>query len=411
MLEEKPTSLGQILIRGIVGLLLAVLVLMLIVTFLPGDLEQNLLDQVTGRMSSNAGSVGNRSIPMDYFNSARKECYFRYKEYAPQMAGNEEMLTNCAYQTIRTVYIAGQMAKSMGYQISELAIKRELSRQARELYKQSSTQAGYSEDDIRSPEEIYKNLLRSEPLHYRTESSTALSLFDNFLRADLNTTPSEINIQNDAKNAKISLRLVGISDLELISVVESELVVSDEEAKKEYDKEVKAGTGPKGADGKALSFEARKSILLSKIRLDKKNRAVEEKKSALKIKKEQGSTLEDIANELKQKPINLSNLSIQDLSSVSNNGQVFRLTQDNAFLQDMGNLGFGSKKIGGPYKSGDKTIFVEFTDLKIPQSNSDLSKIQPNPDDKRLLFSFFLEMNQSISKENPLLRNSNTEIE
>lgn len=411
MLEEKPTSIGQIIWRSIIGLFLAVLVLMLIVTFLPGDLESNLIDQVTGRMSTTAGTVGDRSIAMDYFNSARKDCYFRYKDYAPQLAGNEEMLSNCAYETIRTIYVAEVLAKSFGYQVSELAIKRELSRQARELYKQSSTQAGYGEEDIRSPEEIYKNILRSDPMHFRTEKATALSVFDSFLRAEYYKSGSDQAIQKEAENTKLSLRIVSISDQDLNTLVESSLTISDEEAKKEYDKETKAGNTPKDAEGKPLSFEARKNILISKMRLEKKNRASEDIKTSLKSKREKGASLDELAIELKTKPVVISNLSIQDLSSINSNGQTYRLTQDSAFLQDLSGLGFGSQKVGGPYKSNDKTIFVEFTDLKIPETKVEPANLEPKLDESRMLFSFFLEMNQSIGKENPLSRNLRTEAQ
>ncbi|NCN08742.1 MAG: hypothetical protein GW938_02735 [Leptospira sp.] len=411
MLEEKPTSIGQIIWRSVIGLFLAVLVLMLIVTFLPGDLENNLIDQITGRMSTTAGSVGDRSIQMDYFNSARKDCYYRYQDYAPQLAGNEEMLSNCAYETIRTVYIANELAESYGYQVSDLAIKRELSRQARELYKQSSTQAGYGEEDIRSAEEIYKNILRADPMHFRTEKATALSLFDSFLRAEYYKTSSDQAVQKEAENTKISLRLVSINDSDLTTLVESTLVISDEDAKKEYDKETKAGNTPKDPEGKPLSFEARKNILISKMRLEKKNRAVEDMKSSLKAKREKGASLDELALELKEKPITVSNLSIQDLSAITSNGQTYRLTQDTVFLQDLSGLGFGSNKVGGPYKSNDKLIFVEFTDLKIPESKAVAETVEPKLDESRMLFSFFLEMNQSLGKENPLYRNLRVEAQ
>jgi len=411
MLEEKPTSIGQIIWRSVIGLFLAVVVLMLIVTFLPGDLENNLIDQITGRMSTTAGSVGDRSIQMDYFNSARKDCYYRYQDYAPQLAGNEEMLSNCAYETIRTVYIANELAESYGYQVSDLAIKRELSRQARELYKQSSTQAGYGEEDIRSAEEIYKNILRADPMHFRTEKTTALSLFDSFLRAEYYKTSSDQAVQKEAENTKISLRLVSINDSDLTTLVESTLVISDEDAKKEYDKETKAGNTPKDQEGKPLSFEARKNILISKMRLEKKNRAVEDMKSSLKAKREKGASLDELALELKEKPITVSNLSIQDLSAITSNGQTYRLTQDTVFLQDLSGLGFGSNKVGGPYKSNDKLIFVEFTDLKIPESKAVAETVEPKLDESRMLFSFFLEMNQSLGKENPLYRNLRVEAQ
>ncbi|WCL50312.1 hypothetical protein [Leptospira sp. GIMC2001] len=404
MLEETPTTIGQKIWRGVIGLFLSIMVLMLIITFLPGDMEQNLIDQVTGRMSTTAGKVGDRAISIDYFNAARKNCYFQYKDYAPQLASNEDLLVSCAFQTIRSVFVAGELADAFGYQVSELAIKREMSRQARELHKQQTNQAGYGEEDIRSAEDIYRSILRSEPILFKKESTTSMSLFNSFMRADLRKTTSEQMIEKEAQLAKFGLRLVSVTDAELMNVVEKELVISDEEIRSEYDKETSAGNTPKDPDGKPLSFDARKAILTNKIRLDKKTKALEDRKSLLRVKKEEGASLEELAEAISTKPISLSSLSIGDLSSLSAGGQVYRLSGDQTFLKDMSEIGFGSKKIGGPYKDGDKNIFVEFTELRLPDTKAPTVSAAI-PDDKQMLAGFFQEMIASMSKENPLQRN------
>lgn len=404
MLEETPQTIGQKIWRGLIGLFLGVLVLMLIITLLPaGDMEESLIDTLTGRVSTNAGSVGKRSIPMDYFNASRRDCYYRYKDYAPQLASNEAMLSNCAFQTIRSVFVGNDLAESFGYHVSQLAIKRELSRQARELHAQSSNQAGYDDDDIRSVEDIYRNLLRSEPIMYRVESATAMSLFDNFFQSELKKTESELTIEKQAESAKISIRMVPFSHGKVSEIVEKELVISEEELKKEYDKETKAGTTPKGEDGKPLSFEDRKSILTSKIRLDKKNKAMEAKLAEFGKKREEGLSLEELGKMVDAQPVRFNRLGIQDLSGLNHSGNVYRLTQDQGFLRDMSEMGFGSSRIGGPYKDGEKHFFIEFTDLQLPTESAVSGTA--NRDSRSFVGTFFMEINQSIGKEKPLARN------
>lgn len=405
MLEETPTTIGQKIWRGLIGLFLGILVLMLIITLLPGDMEDSLMNTLTGKMSTTAGHVGNTPIPIDYFNAARKDCYYRYKEYAPQLATNDDMISNCAFQTLRTVIVGKELADAFGYQVSQLAVKRELSRQAREYQQQAGDQAGYDEEDLRSVEDIYKNLLRSEPILYRVDTTTSMTLFSSFLQSELKKTESELAIENESKGVNISLRLVAFTNSDLMEKVESELNITDEMIRAEYDKETKAGTTPKDEDGKPLSFESREGILTSKIRLDRKSKGLEEKKAELKAIREKGASLEEIAANLNVRPISLQNLSIQDLSSSSYQGQVFHLSQDQDFLKDMSELGFGDKKIGGPYQDGDKNFFVEFTGVTLPNSSVTKPSQSVLKDSTALLAGFFMEMNQSIGKEKPLLRN------
>lgn len=402
MLEETPQTIGQKIWRGLIGLFLGILVLMLIITLLPGDMEESFMNQITGQMRTTAGEVGKRSIPMDYFNAARRDCYYRYKDYAPQMAANDDMITNCGYQTLRTIFIGKDIADSFGYQVSELAVKRDLSRQAREYHKQASDQAGYDEQDLRSAEEIYKNLLRSEPILYRLETATTMSLFSGFLRTNLMKTPSELALEQEALSTKVSIRLVPFTDAQLAEIIEKDISISDADLQAEYDRETKAGNTPKGEDGKPLPFEARKAILTSKMRLERKNKGLEEKLADLKKLREAGTSLDDLAGKVSSQAQTFSNLSIQDLAGLSIGGQIYRLSQDQSFLKDMSELGFGSKLVGGPYKDGEKNFFVEFSDLKLPTTA--IAATDPAPVDRNFLAGFFMEMSQSYGKDKPLVR-------
>ena len=56
ILEEEPVSIAQKIYRVFAGLFIAVLVVMLIFTFIPGDAEQSLLRTITGQDQMTAGA-------------------------------------------------------------------------------------------------------------------------------------------------------------------------------------------------------------------------------------------------------------------------------------------------------------------------------------------------------------------
>ncbi|NUM42324.1 MAG: hypothetical protein HUU45_11920, partial [Leptospiraceae bacterium] len=142
MFQEEPTTIKEKIFKTIGGLFLFILVAMLAITFLPGDAEKTLFQALSGEGSLNVGKIGGESIPFDYFQAARRECYFRYKEYLPSMANDSSTLDSCAYQSIRSIKVAGMIADRVGYSVSVNGIKEELSKQARDIHKQSNTSAG-----------------------------------------------------------------------------------------------------------------------------------------------------------------------------------------------------------------------------------------------------------------------------
>lgn len=413
-MEEIPLTLGQKIRKVLVGLFLTILVSMLIITLLPaGDMEESLINQLTGRVSTRAGSVGNRDIPMDYFNTARKECYFQYKEIAPNFASNDAILTNCAFQRIRTIYVGKALADAFGFRVTEFAIKKDLSRQARIYHSEFATRAGYDESDTRSVEEIYRDLLREDPLPYRIEAATVQNLFEEFFVSKIFKTPHQLGLEKESQLAKLTLRVLPLTSARLSELAEENLNFSEEELRKEYDKETKSGITPKDESGKPISFEDRKSILIAKLKFDRKNKAVEEKKLELKRLLEDKKTLDALQNYTQSLPYELTNLTIQDLSSKQIGGRVYRISKDPNFLKDMARLGFGKEKVGGPYEDGENYFFVEFRNLSLPEPKK--STMEENnrtiteEESRNYIANIFLEINQSIAKDMPLSRNPRLE--
>jgi len=405
MFEEEPSSLKDKVIRGLVGLFLFILVGMLIVTFLPGDAEQSFIGALTGQSSTKAGSIAGRSVPIDYFNAARRDCYYRYQQYSKEMASNAEMIQSCAFSTIRELYVANDIATAVGYKVSEISIKRELSSQARQIHKESSSQAGYGEEDTRSLSQVYQQILNSAPMNYRVDSTTGMSLFPVFLEQKWNPTPAEKQIETEAKSAKISFRILSFTEVNLLNQLESKIQIPDADLQAEYEKEKKEGNLSKDASGNIPSFESRKSILTSKLKFDRKRKELEIWKKRIQSLAAGENALEKIANETGQSIETIPATFLGDLKDVkSSKGTTYHLASDTRFWEELSSNPFGKKKVTGPFTDNDKQIYVEFGDFTLSgtQKAPALPKEENQMADfmkQRQLLSFFLEINQSLSGE------------
>jgi hypothetical protein len=404
MFEEEATTWKEKLTRAVVGLFLFILVSMLVVTFLPGDAEQSFIGALTGSSSTKAGTIAGRTVAMDYFNAARRDCYYRYQQYSKEMAGNAELIQSCAFSTTKELFIANDIAQAVGFRVSETSIKRDLSVQARQIHKETVSQAGYAEEDSRTVDQIYQQILRSTPMSYRLDSATGYALFQGFLDQKLSPSPAEVEIDSEAKSAKVSFRLVAFTEVNLLNQLESKIQISDADLLAEYEKEKKEGNLTKDTSGNLPSFADRKQVLTSKLKFDRKRKDLEIWKKKIQSLVLNENALESIAKETSQ-PIEaiaatpLSNLKLLQ----SPRGASFRLASDPKFWEELSANPFGKKKVLGPFTDNDKQIYVEFGDLtfaplavatKKPELSSPADLMKQNQ-----LLSFFLEINKSLSGE------------
>jgi len=73
----------------------------------------------------------------------------------------------------------------------------------------------------------------------------------------------------------------------------------------------------------------------------------------------------------------------------------------NAFLRDLGEVAFGSGKISGPYPDGEKSIYVEFKELKIENG----TKLDEKKEDRYSNIPVFLmEISNSMKSIYPVYR-------
>ncbi len=409
ILEEEPVSFAQKIYRVFAGLFIAVLVVMLIFTFIPGDAEQSLLRTITGQDQMTAGKVGDESIPIDYFKAARLECYYMFKQRYPTIADDRSMLENCAFNQVKSLKIDRVLGTAAGYYVSDISIKEDISNEARRIHSQSGTSAGYASDEVRTVDEIYRSILLSVPMHYRQDSVLSSELYERFLFTDVKETEEEQKVRSELENVRLSLSYISFSDEELSKLVGEIPPVTDAEIQKEYDASIASKSIPMGADGKPQSLEMRKAIIFNKLQTEAKEKKLSELKAKiLSVKGAENANLAAIGTIAGAKTQELSKISLSSLSappSKDSNSDLPKFLSGSAFLKDITNMSFGKGKVGGPYTDKDKTFYVEFKDLSLDSGNSIGKTVAMNDNSSNKVRMFLYEIKQSLNGIYPIQRN------
>lgn len=406
ILEEEPVSLAQKIYRVFAGLFIAVLVVMLIFTFIPGDAEQSLLRTLTGQDQMTAGKVGDESIPIDYYKAARLDCYNMFKQRYPAAADDRSMLDNCAFNQVKSLKIDRVLGTASGYFVSDISIKADISDEARRIHSQSGTSAGYDKDEVRSVDDIYRAILMSAPMHYRQDSTISYELYEKFLYSDVKETEDEKKVKSELENVKLSLSYIVFSDEDLTKLVGDLPPVTDEEIQKEYDTSVANKTIPMGADGKPQPLEVRKAVIFNKIQSDAKEKKLSELKAKiLSAKGTDGTTLAALGTMAGAKVQDLNKVSLSSLNSPAKDTktELPKFLSGSSFLKDITAAQFGKGKIGGPYTDKDKTFYVEFKDLVLDSGNSVGNNLASNDNNRVRMFLY--EIKQSLNGIYPIQRN------
>jgi hypothetical protein len=320
------------------------------------------------------------------------------------MADDPSTLNNCAFNQIKNHKIDKVFANALGYRVSEIGIKQEISDEARRIHSQATVSAGYSKEEMRSVDDIYKVILNQVPMNYRQDSEISRRILDGFLFTDIKESQAEKDIKQEMESLKLSISYISFSDEDLVKITGSEFPVSEEEIKKDYDDSVTNKTIPLATDGKPETLENRKAFILNKLRSEKKEKQISALKAKiLSTKGEANSNLSTIAT--------MSNSTIQDLNSISfaklddkENKSLPKFLTSSSFLKDATKTSFGKGRIGGPYTEKDKTIYVEFKDMKFetvassPAKNSEFNQ-------QNKIRMFLYEIKQSLTGNYPIERN------
>ena len=408
ILEEEPVSLAQKIYRVFAGLFIAVLVVMLIFTFIPGDAEQSLLRTITGQDQMTAGKVGDESIPIDYFKAARLECYYMFKQRYPTLADDRSMLENCAFNQVKSLKIDRVLGNAAGFFVSDLSIKEDISNEARRIHSQTGTSAGYASDEVRSVDEIYRSILLSVPMHYRQDTVVSSELYERFLYTDVKETEEEQKVRAELENVRLTLSYISFSDEELSKLIGEIPPVTDAEIQKEYDASIANKTIPNGADGKPQPLEMRKALIFNKLQAEAKEKKISELKAKiLSAKGAENANLGAISTIAGVKVQELSKIPLSSLSSKEKDAksELPKFLSTSSFLKDVTNMSFGKAKIGGPYTDKDKTFYVEFKDLSLESGNSVGKNLALNDTNSNKVRMFLYEIKQSLNGIYPIQRN------
>jgi hypothetical protein len=407
--QEQETIKSK-LIRFVVLILVLLLMVMLIFTFIQGDTDKAFLEVLMGNDKSVAGKIAGEKISTDYFYAAKKICVERYRERIPGLADDTNTLNSCAFSTIRTLKIDKYIATNVGYSISELIIKQNISEESRKSYKAltESRGAGYADEERISLNELYSRNLNYIPMNFRQDLIISSSLADGFLYSEVKETEDEKKVKLEFDSTKISLSYISFSDEDLSKLIGTDFPVTEEEIKKEYDDSVKNKSLPLDQDGKPLSLDSRKPVILNKLREEKKQVKLSEVKSKILSSKQDPNsnllTLSKIANVPVQ---NLSNISFSNLDSKDKQANFLG---NSILLKDMTKIPFGKGRIGGPYTDKNQIIYVEFKELKF-DSNPIAKKENPIDPNISKIRMFIYEIHQAVSGNFPIERSKSLAVQ
>ncbi|TGN02007.1 hypothetical protein [Leptospira dzoumogneensis] len=390
MTNPDGISIKDILFKVGSAVFLGILVLMLIIMLLKPDVEQVGIDMLAGKASITMGSIDDQSVPIDSFNAAKRFCIQMY-----QGQGSEALWADCAFQSLKGQYIFRKIGNSVGFTITEESERQALWEEAKRVSKNSLQGAGYSEEDLKKPEEIYRQFLQQAPLRFRIDYKVSQSLFQNFLPTEIRRTDGELNIMSEASGARVDLDAVLYTEEDLAKASERNLEPTDVQLKELYDKESLDPNTLKGKDGKPVPFEERKTVLRSKFLLEARKNSLESLKAKLVTLQNEPDGLQKIAALLGRQTVSLKNKSLSDLKKISLGKEVFSLSSDKKFLQDLSLPGLTQKKNIGPFREGEKYAIVSFSGVKLGTPDPSFLRTRENGS---LLTAILMEIPQSLEE-------------
>ncbi|TGK17462.1 hypothetical protein EHO61_13850 [Leptospira fluminis] len=392
MTNTEGTSLKNIFFKVGSALFLGVLVLMLIFTLLRSDVEQAGMDMLTGKANIKAGKIGGKDVPMDSFNAGRRYCYQMYQGQIP-----DNQLGECSFMILKGMFVANTIANALGYTVSEDMIRQSLWEEAQKRVKLSYRGAGYSDEEMEKPDQVYRQFLKEAPMRFRVEAAVQGSVQANLLHSDVRKTDDELSVQSEASTAKVDLNAVVYTDEDLTRIANQNVEPTDLQLRELYQKEITDPNFPKGKDGKIAAFEERKSILRGKFLIEARKNSIENLKGKIKSLQNEPDGLSKVAALFGTGTVSVRDKGFSDLKSLASQKGNFSLIADKRFFQDLTSSTFGQRKSAGPYKDGDKYALVEFVALRF--GNPGTSTVLRIREASTILNGFLAEIPQSIADE------------
>jgi hypothetical protein len=404
--EETPPTLKDKVLKFVVFIFVSILMLMLVITFIQGDDSKNYIIQVlTGQDKSAAGKIAGEVISQDYYKAAKLECNYLFKQRFPSLADDPSTLNNCAYNKIKIYKIDKILGNAVGFRTSELSIKQEISDEARRIHKETKVSAGYSIEEQRSVDDLYKAILTSVPINYRKDAQVSERLIESFLYSNVKETENEKMVKSELQSVKLSLSYISFSDEDLAKLVGSNFEVTEDEIKKDYDEAIKNKTAPIMADGKTEPLDSRKPFLLNKIRNEKKEKKIAELKAKiLTTKSDANATLSTISVISNSNIQSLNQIPFSKIETKDAKSALPSFVSSSGFLRDMTKTSFGKGRISGPYTDKNQTIYVEFKDIQFASAPKIEEKTSTPDINQNRIRNILYEIKQSLSGSYPIER-------
>ncbi|EPG67990.1 hypothetical protein ACE5IS_03600 [Leptospira wolffii] len=396
MTKPDGITIKDILFKVGATVFLGILVLMLIIMLLKPDVEQAGMDMLTGKGGISAGEIGGKDVPMDFFNSARRQCYMYFGGQ-----GSNGQLADCAFMILKRFYTINRIAKEVGYTYTEESLRSSLWEEAQKASKNSIHGAGYSEDDMKKPEQVYRQLLQEASIRFRVEATIQQNIQQNFLLSDLRRTDGELEIQSEASGAKVDLDAVIYTDEDLSKLAELNLEPTDAQLMELYQKESLDPNTPKGKDGKAIPFEERKVVLRGKYKVEARKNALESAKAKLVSLQNEPDGIRKIAGLLGKNTVSVRNRSLSELKQLNDGKNNYSLFADKRFFQDIILPDSIQKKNLGPYRDMDKYAIVSFSGLKFGATDPSYLRVR---DAAAIVGGILMEIPQSLEEETTVER-------
>lgn len=391
MTQPDGISIKDILFKAGATIFLGILVLMLIFMFLKQDVEQAGVDMLTGKASISAGKIGGKDVPMDFFNSARRQCYMYFGGQ-----GNSAQLADCAFMILKRFYILNRIAQEVGYTYTEESIRSGLWEEAQKVSKNSFQGAGYSEEDLKKPDQIYRQSLQEASIRFRVQAEIQQRLQQTFLNADLRRTDGELEVQSEASGAKIDLDAVIYTEDDLSKLAELNLEPTEAQLLEIYNKEVLDPNSPKGKDGKAIPFEERKAVLRGKYKVEARKTSIESVRAKLVNLQNEPDGIRKISQFLGKNLLSFRNKSLGDLKQLSDGKNNFSLFADKRFFQDITLPSSVQKKNLGPYRDIDKYAIISYSGLRFGATDPSYLRVR---DATAIVNGILMEIPQSLEEE------------
>ncbi len=377
-------SIFDILKKAGAALVILVLILMMGLLFSSQPIEE-ITSIFTG--SSDVGEFEGEVISARDYSFQEESCRNWINEQ--KLGQSEYFLKYCIQNRLRQSYALSRIGKRLAFEVSPASVKKEILAQSRLEY---ASQQNVDPDDKWSLGDIYRQNLSSFPLEWRGRQRILSDTYK-LLSAPFPVSPAKKQWEKEAKQIKLSLRLLYFRNEDLRGKLKAKVRVSSQEIQERFEKEMQQKQAKlKQTEQTEQTEQKAQQKSKTKLSADKKKSLREEiqKEKVTQMEAELHSSLKALIQVERDKKA-LEKIAAMTAVPVHNLGK--------RALSDLGSLQIGKDRISlfqkdfikhidhkiqnkalGPLQSGAFQVYVEI--LKIHRPTSLLFKKEREPAQK-----------------------------